>query len=178
MRFELRFIFRSKTTSILFLWSMCSGLAHSSPMTPSDWFCTRSEGIGEKLFPPVITRIPDRSCSGTKDQAHSVCSMSAHCIFLTSEIRKELLAHPTADREKVIVSRHGKDQKSWINGVVTCSPNPSAAGNGSITCPPPELCKNAPGISVQAALLREPESQQNSRKNPDSDARDARDGKK
>jgi len=104
--------------------------------------------------------------------------MSAHCIFLTSEIRKELLAHPTADREKVIVSRHGKDQKSWINGVVTCSPNPSAAGNGSITCPPPELCKNAPGISVQAALLREPESQQNSRKNPDSDARDARDGKK
>lgn len=161
MRFELRFIFRSKIPSILFLWYMCSGLAHSSPMTPSDWFCTRSEGIGEKLFPPVITRIPDRSCAGTKGQAHSVCSMSAHCIFLTPEIRKELVAHSPADREKFILSRYGKDQSNWSRGVATCNPNRGPAGNGSITCPPPELCKNAPGISVQAASLKEPEGLKN-----------------
>jgi|GEM_PF-6303651 len=138
------------------------GPANAAPTTPADWFCTRSDQVGNKLFPPVITQIPDRSCSGGKEPLHSICSMSAHCIFLTPQIRHELsAAKTTSERERFLVRKYGKDKKNWINAAISCNPNSAPSISGSPTCPPPELCKNSPGIRAQEADLMTPQDPKN-----------------
>jgi hypothetical protein len=145
-----------------------SGFA--SPMTPADWFCTRSEKTGGgNFFTPTITRIPERACAGSKEPAPAICSMSARCIFLTSQIKKDLSKTRTnSDREALIVGKYGSQKKDWFNSAITCKANPSNSPNGPLTCPPPELCKNDSGLSIEAAHLKYPESKGNPSKNIDS----------